>query len=185
MSAELNDLIRQVADEHPDVQPLDLATLVAEATPADLVKTFYTELLPYKIREIIGNERNRAISSVSSGKPLTKDRKTKPRKGKKTHPGSKKDTQGPVNISAKIAARRTEKWEKLFETQVSVNNKYKALGDLTVDDFDFIITDHHQRSDQILARGAEYQAYRDAVIEYKVDHFRELPDEALEALEAA
>ena len=183
MSAELNDLIRSVATEHPDAQPDELATLIAKATPPKKVKEFYIELLVPKINSIFANERNNAIRSVSAP---TKDRKKKPAATRaKTRPSNKKPTSSPTNISAKITARRAEKWEKVFEQNVQVNGKSVLVGDLTATDCDWIRADHNKRADQIVAFGDIYGAWGDAILEYGVEHFRDLPDEALEALEAA
>jgi hypothetical protein len=52
MSNELNNLIREIADDYPESDPREIAMYVAKLTPQDQVNDFYTEALVPVVRSL-------------------------------------------------------------------------------------------------------------------------------------
>lgn len=118
MSAELNAIIREVAEEHPDDDPREIAEKVAKLTPPDKVMDFYTEGLVQQVLVILGQDRRNAFHKPVTGKGR--------------------------NTSSKLHDRR-EWWPELCAQRVHIgNSEWKQLGGCTVDDLQFCINERAQ-----------------------------------------
>jgi hypothetical protein len=86
--SELRDLIREVADEHPQAQPEEIASDVAKLTSADHLIQFYEEALRPYVVMLLSRDRNTAIDNArneSTGEQSGEDAPTtrKPARSKK------------------------------------------------------------------------------------------------------
>ena len=74
MSTELRTLVREIADDHPQADPREIARHVAKLTPECEVRAFYTEALIPVVREQLRGERNAALTNAV-GSPKIAERR--------------------------------------------------------------------------------------------------------------
>jgi hypothetical protein len=121
MSAELNQLIRQVAADHPKAEIHELARFVVALTPRKSVTDFYTAALGDTIRTVLGQQRRNAFKGPEADRD---------------------ETTGAPNRSAKIEERQQWWWPRLLNSRVHVGeSKWMQLGECTIENLDFCIAE--------------------------------------------
>ena len=155
MSKDLNSLIRQVADQHPDVaEPRELARLVASATHVDDVYEFYEESLIGTVRVLIGHRRQAAMTNaLSCDMPRTAPPK-----------------------SAKLQQRRSW-WQQMLTERVHVNGAWKVLGDLTINDLRWCVHERQVNIGRIQKQLDNYSTLIAMMQRYGVATVNELPEQ--------
>ena len=82
--------------------------------------------------------------------------------------------------SPKLEERRTW-WARMLAERVHVgDSKWKPLGDCTVDDIDFCISERNDQVGALLGQIAKFETIRDAMLSHSVVTAAELPDGAVE-----
>lgn len=118
MSAELNALIREVAEDNPDADPREIAEKVAKLTEPEKVVQFYAECLVQQVLVVLGQDRRTALGGHAKGKGR--------------------------NTSSKLQDRR-QWWSDLLGSRVHIgDSNWKQLGACTVDDLQFCINERAQ-----------------------------------------
>lgn len=72
----LNDLIREVASEHPNSHPHKLARLVAERTDTDNIFDYYVSALERLVSDQIRSSRNATLNSSKGRSPKLEERRS-------------------------------------------------------------------------------------------------------------
>lgn len=132
VSAELRALVREVADDHPQADPREIARHVAKLTPEEDLQNFYAESLVDVVAQILGAQRRDAM-------------------------GEKKDESPSDNKSSKLERRRNW-WKDLLAARVHVGkSEWKIIASCTVDDLEFCIG---ERQSHITGLEAQIQNFR-------------------------
>jgi len=145
----LISLVRSVIAKHPAAHPHKVAQLVAEATEADDLHSYYVTALERIVADQVRFDRNATLNS--------KQRKS-----------SKLD-------------RRQSWWARVLRERVYVGEStWKPLGDCTVDDLDFCITERQTQIGALQGQIIKYEAIRDAMLANNADTAGDLPEGAVD-----
>lgn len=71
----LDALVREVAADHPDSNPRELAGFVAKLTPQEDLIAFYADALVDRVRHILGDERRGSMVEGSNRSPKLEQRR--------------------------------------------------------------------------------------------------------------
>lgn len=153
---ELHKLIREVVDQQPQIVGDDtvdvVAASIAEQTPVEKLTGFYSvalrSLVVAEYRARRNNAMNRLDAAINAAEIETSGRRRR----------------DPRRTSPMVAAIRTW-WGEMLDSRVFVKGREQRLGSCTVDDLDFIISDHEGRAAGHITKAGQYRVYRKMLID--------------------
>lgn len=157
MPPTLSDLIDKALAELPEGNPRELAAWVAQHTESAALRDYYTEAIVDVIRIRIGAHRNATLNS---------------RKQPWKPPAHGKNSQ------------RHTWWQQMCSERVHVGNTdYRLFGDCTLRDVQYCVAEREQDMARVAARRDFYQAVAALMVEHHVDTVKDLPPQAVSALQ--
>jgi hypothetical protein len=153
---DLGDLIRDHLAANPFETDEVIARGVVDATPDHQVVEFYTTAVRRLVADYRRLARNEAVSNALSENPP--------------------DFHQPRTRSRKVSSIRTW-WAMMLESSVKLGDgAYHLLGDCTLDDIDYLISDREARAVELQKKAAEYQRLRDHMVDSGVKRLRDAPE---------
>lgn len=143
MSTELRKLIREVAADHPESSPQELATWVAKLTPEDSLVDFYTATLVDYVRQVIGGDCRNSLDNAL---------------GRNSNGGNK---------SPKLNDRR-QHFARLMLERVKAGAGWKTVGDCTVEDLRACIAERIQSIERTQHQIRNFEELIDLMKQHKV-----------------
>lgn len=152
----LHDAVASVLDTTNLTEPAEIAAKVAENVPSRELRRVVGELLPAYVREVNRHRRNLGLTSENANQSAR---------------------------SSKVAAFRAigRAW---LRNRIQVESGWKLLADCSYEDLMWAAENRRQIAAQNFAKAEEYEALAQHVQAHGVDRLADLPDAALDELEA-